>query len=74
MIPALTILALDCLPNHRGTAASMQGFVQVMAGAGVASFVVPLLSARLLDFVLGQAVFILLAVALWYRLNKSGFN
>jgi len=40
----------------------------------VASFVVPLLSARLLDFVLGQAVFILLAVALWYRLNKSGFN
>jgi len=74
MIPAMTILALDCMPTHRGTAASMQGFVQVMAGAGVASFVIPLLSARLLDFVLGQAVFILLAVALWYRLRKSGFS
>jgi DHA1 family bicyclomycin/chloramphenicol resistance-like MFS transporter len=74
MIPALTILALDCMPTHRGTAASMQGFVQVMAGAGVASFVVPLLSDRLLDFVLGQAVFILLAVVLWYRLRKSDFG
>jgi len=74
VIPALTVMALDCMPTHRGTAVSMQGFVQVMAGAGVASFVVPLLSARLLDFVLGQAVFILLAVALWYRLRKSGFS
>lgn len=74
MIPALTVLALDCMPTHRGTAASMQGFVQVMAGAGVASFVVPLLSTRLLDFVLGQAIFILLAVILWYRLTKSGFS
>ena len=74
MIPALTVLALDCMPTHRGTAASMQGFVQVMAGAGVASFVVPLLNARLLNFVLGQAVFILLAAALWYRIRKSEFN
>lgn len=71
VIPALTVMALDCMPTHRGTAVSMQGFVQVMAGAGVASFVVPLLSARLLDFVLGQAVFILLAVGLWYRLNRQ---
>jgi DHA1 family bicyclomycin/chloramphenicol resistance-like MFS transporter len=74
MIPALTVLALDCMPTHRGTAASMQGFVQVMAGAGVASFAVPLLNARLLNFVLGQAVFILLAFVLWYRLRKSGFS
>jgi DHA1 family bicyclomycin/chloramphenicol resistance-like MFS transporter len=74
MIPALTVMALDCMPTHRGTATSMQGFVQVMASAGVASFVVPLLSGRLLNFVLGQAVFILLAVLLWYRLRRSGFG
>jgi DHA1 family bicyclomycin/chloramphenicol resistance-like MFS transporter len=74
MIPALTVMALDCMPTHRGTATSMQGFVQVMASAGVASFVVPLLSGRLLNFVLGQAVFILLAVVLWYRLRRSGFG
>jgi len=70
-IPALTVMTLDCTPTHRGAAVSMQGFVQVIAGAGVAGFVVPLLSARLLDFVLGQAVFILLAVGLWYRLNRQ---
>ena len=74
MIPALTVLALDCLPTHRGTAVAMQGFVQVMAGAGVASFVVPLLNTRLLNFVLGQALFILLAAALWYRLQKQPFE
>jgi DHA1 family bicyclomycin/chloramphenicol resistance-like MFS transporter len=74
MIPALTVLALDCMPTHRGTATSMQGFVQVMAGAGVASFVIPMLSAHPLHFVLGQAVFILLAVILWYRLRRSGFG
>jgi len=74
MIPALTVMALDCMPTHRGTATSMQGFVQVMAGAGVASFVIPMLSDRLLNFVLGQAVFILLALVLWYRLRRSGFG
>ena len=52
VIPALTVMVLDCLPTHRGTASSMQGFVQVLAGAGVASFAVPLLNARLLNFVL----------------------
>jgi DHA1 family bicyclomycin/chloramphenicol resistance-like MFS transporter len=74
MIPALTVMALDCLPTHRGTATSMQGFVQVMAAAGVASFVVPMLNDRLLNFVLGQALFLLLAVMLWYRLRRSGFG
>lgn len=74
MIPALTVLALDCLPTHRGTAASMQGFVQMMAGAGIASFVVPLLDSRLFNFVLGQSMLILLAITLWYRLRKSGLS
>ena len=74
MLPALTVMALDCLPSHRGTAASMQGFAQMMTSAGVASFAVPLLDSRWLNFVYGQAVFILLAGALWYRLRKSGFS
>jgi len=74
MLPALTVLTLDCLPTHRGTASSMQGFVQMMTSACVASFVVPLLDARWLNFVLGQAVFMLLAVGLWYRLQRKPFE
>jgi len=71
MMPAITVLALDCLPTHRGTAASMQGFLQMMTNAGVASLAVPLLNGRWLNFVLGQAVFLLIAAGLWYRLVRK---
>lgn len=70
LMPAITIMALDCLPNHRGTAASMQGFLQMITNAGVASFAVPLLQMRWLNFVLGQLVFLLLAVMLWARVQR----
>jgi DHA1 family bicyclomycin/chloramphenicol resistance-like MFS transporter len=71
MLPGLTVLALDCMPNHRGTAASMQGFLQMLTGAGVASIAVPLLNGRWLNFALGQALFLVLASGLWYRLQRK---
>ena len=71
LMPAITVLALDCLPKHRGTAASMQGFLQMITNAFVASVAVPLLHANWFNFVLGQLVFLLLAVVLWYRLRRS---
>ncbi len=71
LMPAITIMALDCLPHHRGTAASMQGFLQMITNAGVASLAVPLLQARWLNFVLGQLVFLSLAVLLWLRLRRN---
>jgi DHA1 family bicyclomycin/chloramphenicol resistance-like MFS transporter len=70
MLPGLTVLALDCMPTHRGTATSVQGFVQMLTSAGVASFAVPLLNTRWLNFVLGQALFLLLAIGLWYRVQQ----
>ena len=69
MMPAITVLALDCLPTHRGTAASMQGFLQSITNAAVASIAVPLLHANWLNFVMGQLVFLLLAAGLWYHLR-----
>jgi DHA1 family bicyclomycin/chloramphenicol resistance-like MFS transporter len=71
MMPAITVLALDCLPNHRGTAASMQGFLQMITNAAVVSFAVPLLSVRWLNFVSGQILFLLLAVLLWSWLSRK---
>ena len=70
MMPAITVMALDCLPTHRGTAASMQGFLQSVTNAVVASVAVPLLSTRWLDFVTGQFVFLLVALGLWIHLRK----
>ena len=71
MMPAITVLALDCLPTHRGTAASMQGFLQTMINAAVASIAVPMLRAQWLNFVVGQLVFLLLAAGLWYHLRRG---
>jgi DHA1 family bicyclomycin/chloramphenicol resistance-like MFS transporter len=70
MMPAITVLALDCLPTHRGTAASMQGFIQTLTNSAVASIAVPMLHTRWAHFVLGQLVFLLLAMALWYQVRR----
>lgn len=66
IMPAITILALDCFPENRGAAASMQGFFQMSVNAGVAGIAVPLLHTSNLHFVLGQVVFSLLSLLLWY--------
>ncbi|PCI39231.1 MAG: Bcr/CflA family drug resistance efflux transporter [Rhodospirillaceae bacterium] len=70
VMPALTILALDCYPHHRGTAAAMQGFLQMLITAAVASIAVPLLHMQLLHFVLGQIMFLSLALTLWVRIRQ----
>jgi len=49
----------------------MQGFLQMITNAAVASIAVPLLHARWLHFVCGQLVFLLLAVMLWLRLRQN---
>jgi len=64
-MPGLTILAMDCFPTHRGTAASMQGFLQMVLNAVVASIAVPLLQVERLYFVLGQFFFLVTALILW---------
>jgi DHA1 family bicyclomycin/chloramphenicol resistance-like MFS transporter len=64
-MPAITILALDCFPQNRGSATSMQGFMQMMLNAATASLAVPLLHTQWQHFVLGQAGFLLLAILFW---------
>lgn len=66
IIPAITILGLDYFPRNRGAAASMQGFFQMLVNAGVASIAIPLLQISSKHFVFGQAIFLLMALTLWY--------
>ncbi len=73
-LPALTVLAMDCFPDHRGTAMAAQGFVQMLANALVASVAVPLLLSNLVGLVSGQLLFIGLSVFFWWlagRLDNS---
>ena len=71
IMPGITIQALDCFPKNRGSAASMQGFFQMITNAGVASFAVPLLHTKVQYFVLGQLFFLLVAVALWLSIKPE---
>lgn len=71
MMPAITVMALDCLPTHRGTAASMQGFLQMVTNACIASLALPLLDSNWADYVLGQVLFFVLAAALWYQFRRT---
>ena len=66
IMPVITIMALDCFPHNRGAAASMQGFFQMFINACIASIAVPLLQTKSQHFVLGQLVFVTVALILWY--------
>lgn len=69
-MPAMTVMALDCFPNNRGTASALQGFVQMMANALIASVVVPLLSQHPSHFAMGQLTLLAFALLLWWRLPE----
>ncbi|MFK5948793.1 MAG: multidrug effflux MFS transporter [Methylococcales bacterium] len=73
VLPAVTILALDCFPHHRGLAASALGFVQMLINTCVASIIIPLIHNQWLHYVFGQILFLLLGLLLWYQfiVNKG---
>jgi DHA1 family bicyclomycin/chloramphenicol resistance-like MFS transporter len=62
IMPAITILALDYFPQRRGSATSVQGFVQVAISATVTSIAIPLLHSSRLSFAVGQLLFLSTAV------------
>jgi DHA1 family bicyclomycin/chloramphenicol resistance-like MFS transporter len=64
-MPAMTVLALDCFPHNRGAASSVQGFIQMMGNALIASIAVPLLGHRPDWLALGQASLVIIALLLW---------
>jgi MFS transporter, DHA1 family, multidrug resistance protein len=63
-VPTLTLLALDCFPDRRGLAASVQGFVQTAANALFSALIVPLLWGSTLLLAAGHACLFLLGLLL----------
>ncbi len=70
-LPVFTIIALDCFPGNRGTAAAVQAFVQMMSNAIVASLILPLVNHSMMEFALTQLGFMVLCVIFW---SKIAFN
>ena len=67
-MPAMTVMSLDCFPNNRGTASAMQGFVQMLGNALIASLLAPLLSQQPSHLALGQMTLVAIALILWWRI------
>ena len=75
--PGATLLTMDLFPDIRGTVASCQSFALTLLGALVAGVIAPILSHSVLWLAIGQALFALLALALWigsrlYRRRLAG--
>ncbi|HIO93248.1 MAG TPA: Bcr/CflA family efflux MFS transporter [Leucothrix mucor] len=74
LMPNISILALDCFPKNRGSAAAVQGSIQMTSNALIAAIVAPMLAASFLHFATAQFVFVILALVLWYLLPSSTLN
>ncbi len=70
-LPAMTVLALDCFPQNRGTASALQGFIQMIFNAAIASIILPLLGLYLHGFVFTQLIFVVLTLGLWLFIRKG---
>jgi len=64
-MPAMTVLTLDCFPKNRGAASAVQGSIQMVGNALIASVAVPLLVHRPDWLALGQLGLIGITLLLW---------
>ena len=70
-MPPMTVLSLDCFPHNRGAASAVQGFVQMISNALIASVAVPLLGQNPDWLALGQLSLVGITLLLWRYLPKS---
>lgn len=66
LMPGINLLGLDCFPENRGMASSVQGFVFMGGNALVASLLMPFILSDLAWFAIAQMVLALLAMLSWY--------
>ncbi|MFZ1410640.1 MAG: multidrug effflux MFS transporter [Micropruina sp.] len=65
--PILTLAMLDLFPTNRGSAASVQSFVSLVANALVAGVVAPLVATSLTGLAVTSLVITMVAWVLWQR-------
>lgn len=73
-MPALTVLGIDQLPNHRGLASSLQSFLHMGGNALVAGIVAPLVFSSVSGLAFSMLVFHIIGLVLFiwvYRALKK---
>ncbi|MDN3577217.1 multidrug effflux MFS transporter [Chitinimonas viridis] len=70
--PTLTLLVLDIYPQERGTASSLQAFIQLTFSAIVAGAISPWLSLRPSGLAMGAVAASLLGLVAWKLAQRAG--
>jgi DHA1 family bicyclomycin/chloramphenicol resistance-like MFS transporter len=73
-MPVMTVLILDCFPNNRGAASAVQGAIQMLGNALIASMAVPFLGHRPDWLALGQLSLIGITLLLWHFIPVNPAN
>ena len=69
--PALSVLGLDCLPQKRGMASSVQSLFQMGMAGLVTALIVPLVHDSLLSMAIAQGVLFSTTLILWFNVSRS---
>ncbi|WP_269532140.1 multidrug effflux MFS transporter [Chitinimonas sp. BJYL2] len=72
--PTLTLLLLDLYPHERGTASSLQSFIQLTISALVAGVVSPWLAPQAAGLATGAFCATLIGAACWRLARRSGVS
>ncbi|WP_028486418.1 multidrug effflux MFS transporter [Thiomicrorhabdus chilensis] len=70
-LPVLSILAMDCLPEKRGMAASLQSLLQMGMAALISILVVPLVHASLIEMAVALLSMWLIGLLLWLSVYRQ---
>lgn len=70
--PTLTLLLLDLYPQERGTASSLQAFIQLMLSTLIAGVISPWLAPHPLTLAIGSVSATALGLFCWYRARRAG--
>ena len=69
--PALTVIALECFPDHRGSASSIHGFVGTALSGITAGFLSPVFAQSIPLLALGHTILVTLALLCFYLGQKG---
>ncbi|WP_374355233.1 multidrug effflux MFS transporter [Chitinimonas sp.] len=72
--PTLALLLLDLYPNERGTASSLQAFIQLMISTLVAGLISPWLARQPLYLAIGAVSSSLIGLLAWRKARRYGIG
>jgi len=71
MVPAVTLLVLDQMPDRRGMASSVHSFIGAVANAFVAGVIAPLVMHSTMMLAVASAVMLSIGLVAWQWVRRQ---